>query len=54
MEIKTKPTKGKTSKVITPKYKKIIKEWNEATPYEVWEGFRDNFVFAFILLFFYG
>lgn len=48
MEIKTNPTKGKYSKVITPKYKKIIKEWNEATPYEVWEGFRDNFVFAFI------
>ena len=48
MDIKTKPTKGKSSKVITPKYKKIIKEWNEATPYEVWEGFRDNFVFAFI------
>jgi len=30
------------------KYKKIIKEWNETTPYEVWEGFRDNFIFAFI------
>ena len=32
----------------TPKYKKIIKEWNEATPYEVWEGVRDNFTFGFI------
>lgn len=32
----------------TPKYKKIIKEWNDATPYEVWEGVRDNFIFAFI------
>ena len=30
------------------KYKKIIKEWNEATPQEVWEGVRDNFTFGFI------
>ena len=30
------------------KYKKIIKEWNEATPHEVWEGVRDNFLFGFI------
>ena len=30
------------------KYKKIIKEWNEATPQEVWEGIRDNFTFGFI------
>jgi hypothetical protein len=29
-------------------YKKIIKEWNEATPHEVWEGVRDNFLFGFI------
>ena len=26
-----------------PKYKKIYKEWKEATPQEVWEGVRDNF-----------
>lgn len=30
------------------KYKKIIKEWKEATPHEVWEGVRDNFLFGFI------
>lgn len=30
------------------KYKKIIKEWNEATPQEVWEGVRDNFTFGFL------
>lgn len=30
------------------KYKKIIKEWKEATPQEVWEGVRDNFLFGFI------
>jgi len=30
------------------RYKKIIKEWNEATPKEVWEGVRDNFLFGFI------
>ncbi len=29
-------------------HKKIIKEINEATPYEVWEGVRDNFTFGFI------
>ena len=30
------------------KYQKIIKEWNEATPQEIWEGIRDNFTFGFI------
>ena len=30
------------------RYKKIIKEWNEATPQEVWEGIRDNFTFGFL------
>ncbi len=30
------------------KYRKIIKEWKEATPQEVWEGVRDNFLFGFI------
>jgi hypothetical protein len=29
-------------------HKKIIKEINEATPYEVWEGVRDNFTFGFL------
>jgi hypothetical protein len=29
-------------------YKKIIKEWKEATFKEIWEGIRDNFVFGFI------
>jgi len=29
-------------------HKKIIREINEATPYEVWEGVRDNFTFGFI------
>lgn len=31
-----------------PKYKKIIKEWKDATAYEIWEGVRDNFTFGFI------
>ena len=31
-----------------PKYKRIYKEWKEATPQEVWEGVRDNFTFGFI------
>ena len=26
----------------------IIKEWKEATPIEVWEGVRDNFIFGFL------
>lgn len=30
------------------KYKKIVKEWKEATPAEVWEGIRDNFTFGFL------
>ena len=27
---------------------KIIKEWNNATNIEVWEGVRDNFIFGFL------
>ena len=27
---------------------KIIKEWKDASPKEVWEGVRDNFVFGFL------
>jgi hypothetical protein len=27
---------------------KIIKEWKDASPKEVWEGFRDNFIFGFL------
>jgi len=30
------------------RYKKIIKEYKDASAYEVWEGVRDNFVFGFI------
>ena len=30
------------------KYKKIIREWKDATPFEIWEGVRDNFIFGFI------
>ena len=30
------------------KYRKIIKEWKDATAQEVWEGVRDNFLFGFI------
>lgn len=29
-------------------YKKIVKEWKEATAKEIWQGIRDNFVFGFI------
>lgn len=30
------------------KYKKIVKEWKEATRTEIWEAARDNFIFGFI------
>ncbi len=29
-------------------YKRIVKEWKEATRKEIWEAIRDNFVFGFI------
>jgi cbb3-type cytochrome oxidase subunit 1 len=29
-------------------FEKIIKEYKNATTYEIWEGVRDNFVFGFI------
>ena len=30
------------------RFKKIVKEWNDATPYEIIEGIRDNFIFGFL------
>jgi hypothetical protein len=30
------------------KYKKIVKEYKEATTLEIWEGVRDNFTFGFL------
>lgn len=27
---------------------KIVKEYKDATPYEIWEGVRDNFIFGFL------
>jgi uncharacterized membrane protein len=38
-------TKKNKNKV---KLEKIVKEYNEATKYEIWEGVRDNFIFGFI------
>ena len=29
-------------------FKKIVKEYKDATPLEIWEGVRDNFTFGFI------
>jgi hypothetical protein len=29
-------------------FEKIVKEWNEATPMEIFEGVRDNFFFGFL------
>lgn len=33
---------------MSKKYKKIIKEYKEATFKEIWEGIRDNFTFGFL------
>ncbi len=30
------------------KVKKIVKEYKEATPLEIWEAARDNFIFGFL------
>lgn len=30
------------------KLQKIVKEYKDATTYEIWEGVRDNFTFGFI------
>ena len=30
------------------KFKKIVKEYKEATNQEIWEGVRDNFIFGFL------
>ncbi len=30
------------------KYRKIIKEYKDASPLEIWEGVRDNFIFGFL------
>jgi hypothetical protein len=30
------------------KVNKIVKEWNEATTLEIWQGVRDNFIFGFL------
>jgi hypothetical protein len=42
METEIKKNKNKV------KLEKIVKEYNEATKYEIWEGVRDNFIFGFI------
>jgi hypothetical protein len=32
----------------TKQFKKMVKEWKECGPKEVWEGTRDNFIFGFL------
>lgn len=29
-------------------FNKIVREWKNATPFEIWEGIRDNFIFGFL------
>ena len=51
--------KGANTKIVTkldPRFKmkkktkiqQIVRDWQEASPAEVWEGVRDNFLFGFI------
>ena len=30
------------------KIQKIVKEWKDASKFEIWEGVRDNFIFGFL------
>lgn len=32
----------------TPRIRKIVKEYKDATAKEIWEGIRDNFIFGFL------
>lgn len=32
----------------TKEIKKIVKEYKDATAFEIWEGIRDNFIFGFL------
>lgn len=43
MELQTKKRRGHRAQL-----KKIVKEYKDATPIEIWEGIRDNFTFGFI------
>ena len=51
--------RGANTKIVTeidPRFKmkkktkieQIVRDWQEASPAEVWEGVRDNFLFGFI------
>lgn len=36
-------------KIRSPRrFKKIVKEYRDATPFEIWDGIRDNFIFGFL------
>ena len=43
MEIQIKRRIGNKTK-----FNKIVKEYKDASSYEIWEGVRDNFIFGFI------
>jgi hypothetical protein len=43
MEIEIKRKVGNKAK-----FNKIVKEYKDASSYEIWEGVRDNFIFGFI------
>ena len=43
MEIQVKRNVGNKAK-----FDKIVKEYKDASSYEIWEGVRDNFIFGFI------
>lgn len=45
---KNSPIWGNIMRRSKARLNKIIKEWKDASPTEVWEGFRDNFIFGFL------
>jgi hypothetical protein len=39
---------NKRIKMPTKEIRKIVKEYKDATAFEIWEGIRDNFIFGFL------
>ena len=48
VKVKNKPFYNVYFKNKKSSIDKIVSEYKKATPYEIWEGIRDNFVFGFI------
>jgi hypothetical protein len=46
--VNVKENKKEPKKASQTTFKEIVKDYQNATRSEIWEGFRDNFVFGFI------